>query len=66
MQATCQLARTMSQPSNVHMCAANQLLRSLAGRDDFTIVYKDGGFKLSAFSDANWGENPDDGKSTSC
>ena len=31
------------------------LLRYLAGTTDFTIVYKKGGFKLTAFSDSNWG-----------
>ena len=28
--------------------------------------YKKGGFKLTAFSDSNWGNNPDNGKSTTC
>ena len=63
--AVCQLARAMSKPSKVQMGAAKQLLRYLAGTTDFTKVYKRGGFKLSAFSDANWGNNPDNGKSTS-
>lgn len=66
MYSTCQLARAMSKPSKVHMGAAKHLLRYLAGSTDFTIVYKKGGFKLTAFSDANWGNNPDNGKSTSC
>ena len=65
MYAVCQLARAMSKPSKAHMGAAKQLLRYLAGTTDFSIVYKRGGFKLSAFSDANWGNNPDNGKSTS-
>ena len=65
MYAVCQLARAMSKPSKAHMGAAKQPLRYLAGTKDFSIVYKRGGFKLSAFSDANWGNNPDNGKSTS-
>ena len=65
MYAVYQLARAMSKPSKAHMGAAKQLLRYLAGTTDFSIVYKRGGFKLSAFSDANWGNNPDNGKSTS-
>ena len=65
MYAVCQLAHAMSKPSKAHMGAAKQLLRYLAGTIDFSIVYKRGGFKLSAFSDANWGNNPDNGKSTS-
>ena len=48
------------------MGAAKQLLRYLAGTTDFTIVYKKGGFDLTAFSDSNWGNNLDNGKSTSC
>ena len=48
------------------MGAAKHLLRYLAGTTNFTIVYKQGGFKLTAFSDSNWGNNPDNGKSTSC
>ena len=65
MYAVYQLARMMSKPSKAHMGAAKQLLGYLAGTTDFSIVYKRGGFKLSAFSDANWGNNPDNGKSTS-
>ena len=65
MYAVCQFARAMSKPSKAHMGVAKQLLRYLAGTTDFNIVYKGGGFKLSAFSDANWGNNPDNGKSTS-
>ena len=66
MYSTCQLARVMSKPSKVHMGAAKHLLRYLAGTLDFSLVYKKGRFKLTAFSDSNWGNNPDNGKSTSC
>ena len=55
----------MSKPSKAHMGAAKQLLRYHAGTTDFSIVYKRRGFKLSAFSNTNWGKNPDNGKSTS-
>ena len=61
-----QLARAMSRPAKVHMGAAKHLLRYLAGTTEFTIVYKKGGFKLTAFSDSNWGKNSDNGKSTPC
>ena len=60
-----QLARAMSKPSKTHMAAAKHLLRYLAWTTNFAITYKRGGFKLTAFSDANWGNNPDNGKSTS-
>ena len=65
MYAMGQLARAMSTSVKIHQGVARHLLRYLAGTTDF-IVFKRGGFKLKAFSDFNWGNNPDDGKSTSC
>ena len=59
LYAVNQLARTMSKPSKAHMAAAKHLLRYLAGTVDFAITYKQGGFKLTAFSDVSWGNNPD-------
>ena len=40
-------------------------LRYLAGTIKFDTTYKKGGFTLTALSDANWGSNPDNGKSMS-
>ena len=60
-----QLARAMSNPSKARMGAGKHLLRYLAASIDFNITYSQGGFKLTAFSDANWVNNPDNGKSTS-
>ena len=54
----------MAKPSKKHMVAAKHTLRYLAGSTDFSITYKRGGFKLAAFSDSNWANNPDNGKST--
>ena len=65
LYAVNQLARAMSKPSKAHMAAAKNLLRYLAGTVDFAITYKQGGFKLIAFSGANWGNNQDNGKSMS-
>ena len=59
------LARAMSNPSKAHMGAAKRLLRYLAGSIDFDITYEKGGFKLTALSDANLGNNPANGTSTS-
>ena len=59
------LARAMSKPSNAHMGAAKHVLRYLAGTISFDITYKKGFFSLTAFSDANWGNHPDNGKSMS-
>lgn len=66
MYATGQLTRAMAKPSQVHLVAAKRILRYLAGTTDFSITYKKGGFKLVIFSDSNWANNPDNGKSTSC
>ncbi len=38
---------------------------TFAGTTGADITYKRGGFKLTAFSDSNWGNNPDNGKPTS-
>ncbi|CAB1113312.1 unnamed protein product [Ectocarpus sp. CCAP 1310/34] len=65
MYATGHLARPMAKPSKVHTVTAKQTLRYLAGTIDFSITYKKGGFKLATFSDSNWANNPDNGKSTS-
>ena len=65
LYAVNQLARAMSKPFKAHMAEAKHLLRYLAGTTNFSITYKCGGFKLTAFSDANWGNNPDNGKSMS-
>ena len=55
LYAVNQLARAMSKRSKAYKAAAKNLLRYLAGTVDFAITYKQGGFKLTAFSDANWG-----------
>ena len=66
MYSSGQLARAMSRPGKVHMGVAKHLLRYLAGTTDCTIVYKKGSFQSTPFSDSNWGNNPDNGKLTSC
>ena len=65
LYAVNQLARAMSKPAKAHMGAAKHLLRYLAGSTDFFIADKYGGFRLAAFSDANWSNNPDNGRCTS-
>ena len=44
MYATGQLARPMAKPSKVHMVAAKQSLRYLAGTTNFSITYRKYGF----------------------
>ena len=63
MYSTSQLARAMSTPAKIHMGAAKPLLRYLSGTKNFSITYKKGGLRLTAFSNSNWGNNPDSGKS---
>ena len=65
LYAVNQLAKPISKPSTYHTAAAKHLLRDLAGTVDFAIAYRQSGFKLTAFSHANWGSNPDNGKSMS-
>lgn len=48
-----QPSRAMFKLSKAHMTAAEHLLRYLAGTTDFAITYKQGGFTLTVFVDAN-------------
>lgn len=43
-----------------HVGEAKHILRYLAGTMNFDIKYKNGRFAVAVFSDANWGNNPDD------
>ena len=60
-----QLARAMSKPSKLHMTLAKHLLRYLKGDMGLAITYKAGCFEMTGYCDAGWGNNPDNGKSTS-
>ena len=60
-----QLARAMSKPSKADTVVAKHLLRYLAGSANFSNTYKQGVFKLETYSEANWGNNPHNGKSMS-
>ena len=66
MYSTCQLARAIWRPSEVHMGAAEHFLKYLQIPTVFTLVYRKGGLTRTSLSDSNWGNNPDNGKSTSC
>ena len=65
MYVTSQLARAMLEPSKAHMAATKHLFRYLAGTTEFSITYKRGGLYPTAFSDANWGNNPNNDRSMS-
>ena len=60
-----QLTRALPKSSQSYMAATKHLRRYLAGTTDFTVRYKQGGFNLTTFSDANWGNNLDNGNSRS-
>ena len=60
-----QLARAMSKSAKAHMAAGKRLLRYLAGSTDISITCKKGDFRFAAFSDANWGNSSDNGRSAS-
>ena len=59
-----QLTRACSNPAQVHMTAAKHVLRYLRGTPDLPIVYKQERFRLIGYTDASFGANPDNGKST--
>ena len=59
-----QLARPVAKPAKAHKGANKHLVRYLAGSTDFSIIYEQGGFRLAAFSNDNWGNNPDNHRST--
>lgn len=63
LYAANQLARVIYKPSKAHMPADKHLLCYPAATVDSAVTYKQGGFKLATFSDANWGNNPGDSKS---
>ena len=60
-----ELARAMSKPSKLHMTSAKHLLCYLKGNIGLAITLKTGCFEMKGYCDASWGNNPDNGKSTS-
>ena len=59
-----QLTRACSKPAEIHMTAAKRVLRYLRGTTDLPIVYKRGKFRMVSYTDASFGANPDNRKST--
>ena len=55
----------MSKPAKAQVGVAKHLLRYLAGYTAFSTTYKQGSYGLVALSDANSGNNPNNGRSTS-
>ena len=59
-----QLTTACSKPAEIHMTAAKHTLRFLRGTTDLPIVYKRGQFWMVSYTDASFGVNPDNRKST--
>ena len=59
-----QLTRACSKPAEIHMTVAKHALRYLRGTTDLPIVYKRGQFRMVSYTDASFGANPDNRKST--
>lgn len=59
-----QLSRATYTPSKVHMGATKRLTWYLAGTLAFSITFKQVGFRLHVYWDANWGSDLDTKKST--
>ena len=55
-------SRAMSYPSRTYTVTATHVLHCFAGTINFDIICKKEGFTLTAFFDANWGSNPNNGK----
>ena len=59
-----QLTRACNRPAEVHMTAAKHVLRYLRGTPDLPITYRKEQLRLLSYTDASFGANPDNRKST--
>ena len=59
-----QLTRACNRPAEVHMTAAKHVLRYLRGTPDLPITYRKGRLRLVSYTDASFGANSDNRKST--
>ena len=59
-----QLTRACNRPAEVHMIAAKHVLRYLRGTPDLPITYRKGQLRLVSYTDASFGANPNNRKST--
>ena len=59
-----QLTRACNRPAEVYMAAAKHVLRYLRGTPDLPITYRKGQLRLVSYTDASFGANPDNRKST--
>jgi hypothetical protein len=63
--AVSQLSQFMQNPTETHMKSARYVLRYLKGTQNLSITYgRSSSFRIHGFSDANWGGDKNDRKST--
>ncbi|KAD7479843.1 hypothetical protein E3N88_02979 [Mikania micrantha] len=59
------LSRFIQEPKEHHFKAIHQVLRYIKGTKDFGIIYKrNGGCKITGYSDSSYGVNTEEGKGT--
>ncbi|GKE29692.1 zinc finger, CCHC-type containing protein [Tanacetum coccineum] len=59
------LSRFMQEPKDHHLKAIKQVIRYIKGTKEHGIIYKkDGGCKITGYSDSSYGINTDQGKGT--
>ena len=63
--AVLQITRATSKPSTAHLKKAKNVLRYFKAHQELDIVYRSGYFKLKAFADASFANDPDKRRSTS-
>ncbi|KAB2630690.1 hypothetical protein D8674_008209 [Pyrus ussuriensis x Pyrus communis] len=61
---TLTLCQFLHQPTSTHWAAVKRILHYLVGTPTQGLTYKPGSFRLTAFSDADYAGDPDDGRST--
>jgi hypothetical protein len=60
-----QVCQFMHAPTDIHLTPAKRILCYVRGTIDHGLFYTPGPISLSAFSDADWGRDPNDRRSTS-
>jgi hypothetical protein len=59
------VSRYQSNPGNAHWQAVKRIMRYLRGTTDLVLCYQGGDLKLRGYTDADWGGDLDESKSTS-
>ena len=59
------VSRYQSNPGQAHWQAVKRITRYLRGTTDLVLCYQDGDLKLRGYSDADWGGDLDESRSTS-